>query len=139
MKNILITGICLLATLTTHAQLAGKWVAVDHEDGEEKSIVEIYEKNGKYEGRVFKLLPDATITHCTGCDGDLKNKSIEGMVIVTDLKKCDTGGKDGQILDPATGKWYSCYFELQGNDKVKMRGYLGMPTFGKSQYWYRQK
>ncbi len=121
------------------AQLEGFWVAVDDEDGLEKSVVEIYEQDGKYFGRVNRLLPDATITHCTGCEGSEKNKEITGMVIIKDLKKTSNGGKGGNILDPASGKWYSCNFELIGANKVKMRGYLGMPAFGRSQYWYRKE
>lgn len=140
MRFLLLTLLSITTLFSqANAQLSGFWVAVDDEDGLEKSVVEIYEQDGKYFGRVDTLLPDATVTHCTGCDGEEKDKDITGMVIIKDLKITDKGGKGGTILDPATGKWYSCYFELQGNDKVKMRGYLGMPAFGRSQYWYRKK
>ena len=125
--------------MTASAQLEGFWVAVDDQDGLEKSVVEIYEHDGKYFGRVHRLLPNATITHCTGCEGDEKDKEITGMVIIKDLRKTSKGGRGGTILDPASGKWYSCYLELIDENKVKMRGYLGMPTFGRSQFWYRKK
>ena len=127
------------AFMTASAQLEGFWVAVDDQDGLEKSVVEIYEHDGKYFGRVHRLLPNATITHCTGCEGDEKDKEITGMVIIKDLRKTSKGGRGGTILDPASGKWYSCYLELIDENKVKMRGYLGMPTFGRSQFWYRKK
>jgi uncharacterized protein (DUF2147 family) len=61
------------------------------------------------------------------------------MVIIKDLTKTDTGGKDGIVLDPNNGKTYTCYIELVEPDKLKLRGYIGMETFGRTQYWYRVK
>lgn len=118
-------------------QITGLWKTVDDTDDVEKSIVEIYEHSGKLHGRVTRLLEAATKTHCDKCPGDLKNKPITGMVILKDLTKSVTGGTDGKILDPASGKTYSCYIELIDPNKLKLRGYLGLPTFGRTQYWYR--
>lgn len=140
MKKFLLLILFVLIGLTNAAaQIIGKWKTVDDEDGVEKSIVEIYEKNGKLQGRVDKLLPAATVTHCAECPGELKNKPLVGMEILVDLIKNETGGEDGEILDPKSGKWYTCYMELVSPDKLKLRGYIGIPTFGRTQYWYRVK
>jgi uncharacterized protein (DUF2147 family) len=136
---ILLIVILVLTSICANAQIIGKWKTVDDEDGVEKSIVEIYEKNGKLQGRVDKLLPAATVTHCAECPGELKNKPLVGMEILVDLTKNETGGEDGEILDPKSGKWYTCYMELVSPDKLKLRGYIGIPTFGRTQYWYRVK
>jgi len=138
-RNILLSMILLGAVIGANAQIIGMWKTVDDEDGVEKSIVEIYEKNGKLQGRVDKLLPAATVTHCAECPGELKNKPLVGMEILVDLTKNETGGEDGEILDPKSGKWYTCYMELVSPDKLKLRGYIGIPTFGRTQYWYRVK
>ncbi len=127
----------LFPLATTQAQVTGRWKTVDDTDGKEKSIIEIFEKNGKLYGRVDELLEDADKTVCERCPGDLKNKPILGMIILTDLLKSHSGGTDGKILDPGTGKSYSCYIELETPDKLKLRGYLGLPAFGRTQYWYR--
>lgn len=108
-------------------------------DKVEKSIVEIYEENGKLYGKVIKLLPAATHTHCDRCNGELKGKPIEGMVILRDLTPTSNGGKNGKVLDPSNGKTYEAYIELESADKLKLRGYIGNPAFGRSQYWYRLK
>jgi uncharacterized protein (DUF2147 family) len=121
------------------AQLVGRWTAMGDMDYKPKAIIEIYEEGGLLHGRVEKILPAATTTICKNCDGDLKNKPITGMVILHDLVKTDTGGKDGKILDPGSGNTYSCYLELESPDKLKLRGYIGFPAFGRTQYWFRVK
>ena len=125
--------------LSANAQLVGRWTAMGDMDYKPKAIIEIYESGGKLEGRVEKVLPAAAFTICEKCDGDLKNKPITGMVILTDLEKTDNGGKDGKILDPGSGNTYSCYLELESPDKLKLRGYLGLPALGRTQYWFRIK
>lgn len=121
------------------AQFIGLWKSTDHIDDTERSIVRIYELNGKLYGKIIKLLPEATITHCTGCDGVLKNKSLVGMIILSDLKRSGDKAIDGKVLDPSNGKWYSCDIELESTDKLKVTGYIGFPMLGKTMYWNRVK
>lgn len=127
----------LLTTVAISAQVTGKWKTIGEEDGKEKAIVEIYEKDGKLFGKVLKLMPDAQLTHCARCQGSMKNQPIEGMVIIQDLKKTKDGGSDGKITDPSNGKTYNCFVELADQDRLKVRGYIGMPAMGRTQYWYR--
>ena len=61
------------------------------------------------------------------------------MEILVDLVKTPEGGEDGEVLDPKSGKWYTCYMELVSQDKLKLRGYIGIPALGRTQYWYRVK
>ena len=131
--------IYFLLPLSTNAQLVGRWTAMGDMDYKPKAIIEIYETGGKFEGRVEKVLPAAAYTICEKCDGDLKNKPIAGMVILTELEKTDSGGKGGKIFDPGSGNTYSCYLELESPDKLKLRGYLGIPAIGRTQYWFRIK
>ena len=41
-------------------------------------------------------------------------------------RKMATEYDEGTILDPKTGKEYSCLMKLEGNDKLKVRGYIGV-------------
>lgn len=42
------------------------------------------------------------------------------------------------ILDPENGKTYKCFIELEdGGAKIKLRGFVGGPLLGRTQYWYR--
>jgi uncharacterized protein (DUF2147 family) len=128
-----------LCTFALSAQsIVGTWKTVDDATGKAKSYVQIYEQNGKFYGKITKLLlPEDQGKLCTECAGADKGKPVEGMVIVKDLKKIDAYWGKGTIMDPKTGKVYSCYMELQGNEKMKVRGYLGLAALGRTQYWYK--
>jgi uncharacterized protein (DUF2147 family) len=121
-----------------HAQITGLWKVPDEHDGIVKSIVEIYEKDNQYFGRVAQVLDSTKHTHCENCVGVLKDKPLTGMLILYDLDKTPTGGIDGSVLNPGSGKVYSCYIELESRDKLKLRGYMGLPAFGKTLYWTRK-
>ena len=129
--------VLLILPFLGNAQLTGKWKTISDQDGTEKSIVEIYEKDGLLFGKVVKLLPAAKDRHCTRCPGDMKNTPIEGMVILKNLVRTGNGLAEGKVIDPGTGKAYNCMLQLQDSDTVKIRGYVGVPTIGRTQYWKR--
>lgn len=137
--RIILGVVILIPSVFLNAQVTGQWKTIGDIDKTEKAIVEIYEQDGKLFGKVIKLLPSAVHTTCDRCPGDLKGKPIEGMVILMGLTKTADGGTNGKILDPSNGNTYKCYIELDGTDKLKLRGYIGTPTLGRTQYWYRVK
>jgi uncharacterized protein (DUF2147 family) len=118
----------------------GMWKNLDDEDGKEKSHIKVYEENGELKAQVIKLLPNAKLRVCEACKGNLKNKPIEGMFLMSGMKQQKDGTySEGNILNPKNGKSYSCTISLEGKDKMKVRGYLGLSLIGKTQYWYRLK
>lgn len=137
LHKAILSAFSMLLFLNADAQVTGRWKYVDEQDGQPKSIIEVYEYNNRYYGKIVELMPTSKRTHCEKCFGDLKGKPLIGMNILYDLKITTNGGKDGKILDPGTGKIYNCSIELADKNKLKVRGYLGVPTVGKSQYWSR--
>lgn len=124
------------------SQMLGKWQTIDDETGEAKSIVEIYKKGDKYFGKIVDLLTKPDDTKCTECTGDLKDKPIVGMNIVTNMKADGDELEDGKIMDPANGEYYYCSIEFDGNnkDKLKVRGSLdSWGVAGRTQIWHRVK
>lgn len=116
----------------------GKWKTIDDETGEAKSIVEVYEQSGKIYGKIIRILRKEHINDvCSLCPGANKNKPILGMVIINGLKKDGDEYKGGTILDPTTGKTYKCNITLDGVDKLKLRGFIGISLLGRTQYWSR--
>lgn len=142
MQKLPLIIIFTLASITIFGQqkITGMWKNIDDEDGKEKSHIEIFEKNGRLHARVTKLLPHATVRICDKCTGANKNKPVEGMEILWDLQKTsDKEYGEGKILNPKNGKIYDCFISLVEPNKLKVRGYMGVSMFGKTQYWYRVK
>jgi len=118
----------------------GKWKTIDDETGAAKSIVEIYQNNGKVYGKVVQVLEKGKEDKvCEECKGDKKNKPIKGMVIIDGLSKNDDEWDGGKILDPKSGKEYKCVISLENENKLKVRGYVGFSLLGRTQYWTRVK
>ena len=117
----------------------GRWQTIDDETGKPKSIVEIKEVNGELQGSVVELInPSKPNPTCEKCEGDRKDKPIQGMTILWGVKKDGNGWGDGKILDPQKGKVYGAKLEPEaGGQKLKVRGYLGVSALGRTQEWVR--
>lgn len=139
LKKMVVLAVMFLAQIGQAQSPIGIWKNIDDEDGKEKSHIEIYEKNGKLYGKVIKLLSSATITYCKACNGERKDKNLVGMDILWDMTKSGNSWDKGEIIDPKSGKIYSCKIELDGKDKLKVRGYLGFSLIGRTQTWYKVK
>ncbi|MDC7993733.1 DUF2147 domain-containing protein [Altibacter sp. HG106] len=142
MKKLMLSLILLVGAVTfaSAQDVTGKWKTIDDETGEAKSIVEIYNENGKIYGKVIEILnPARKNATCTECEGADKGKPIEGLVIIKGLEKDGDEYNDGKILDPQNGKLYKCYIELEDSNKLKVRGYIGFSLLGRTQYWHRVK
>jgi uncharacterized protein (DUF2147 family) len=143
MKNNILIIAALFFTTIFYAQnqtVIGKWKTIDDETGKAKSIVEIYEKSGKIYGKIIDIIDaEKKKSLCTNCSGDEKNKPVIGLVIIKGLKKDGKEYNSGKILDPTSGKLYKCFLALDGNDKLNVRGYIGVALFGRTQTWNRVK
>lgn len=117
----------------------GKWKTVDDETGANKSIIEIYEKNGKAYGRVIEVLPPFDPkTMCKDCEGEYKDKPILGLEIIKDLEKDGDIYKNGSIYDAENGKGYKCKIKLdKETDKLQVRGFIAFLYL--TQYWIRHE
>lgn len=129
----------LILSFNSHSQsILGKWKTIDDETGKERSIVEIYQVEGKIYAKIVKLLEKSEENKvCENCKGDNKNKPLKGMVIINGLTKDGDEWNGGRILDPKTGSEYKCYITLEDPSKLKVRGYLGFALLGRTQYWYK--
>lgn len=143
MKKIILTLLLVCTALfSAEAQsVTGLWKTIDDNSGKVKSIVEIYEKDGKIYGKVKEILdPDAPKDAvCQNCPGDDDGKPIIGLTFIKGLKKDGDEYNDGKILDPESGELYKCYIKLEDEDTLKVRGYIGFALLGRTQYWQRVK
>jgi len=120
----------------------GTWKTIDDKTHQPKSLVQITEQNGVLEGKVIKVLAtdDGPNPLCKSCDGDRKDKPIEGMTILWGLKQDGDEWNGGQILDPKNGKIYKVKLSLDATGKkLDVHGYIGFSLIGRSQTWERQE
>ena len=141
MININIIVITLFTgfySLLNAQSIIGEWETFDDLTGDKLSIVEIYNINDIYFGKITYLFKDPLDSVCNQCEDDNYNKPIIGLVIIKNLIEDDGEYNNGTILDPNNGKSYKCYLELIGNNKLKLRGYIGFSILGRTQYWQRK-
>ncbi|NAW50532.1 DUF2147 domain-containing protein [Elizabethkingia argentiflava] len=138
MKKIIFSFVTVLFSLLSYAQIEGRWKTIDDETGKPKSIVEIFKKpDGKYYGKVVQLLIKPENANCVECKDDRKNKPILGMEVIRGLSKEGDEFTKGNITDPKNGKTYKCTITKDGEDKLKVRGYVGFSMLGRTQTWYK--
>ncbi|WP_375181617.1 DUF2147 domain-containing protein [Chryseobacterium sp.] len=136
MRKLLLTFALSLFGVMSFAQIEGKWKTIDDETKQAKSIVEIYKKGDQYFGRISQLLIKPANPNCTECKDDRKNKPIQGLEIIRNLKKDGDEFTGGTITDPKTGKTYKCTITRSG-DNLNVRGYIGLSFIGRSQTWQK--
>ncbi len=119
----------------------GKWKTYDDETNKAKSIVVISMVDGKFQGVIESLFRDPGEDQdpkCDKCKDERKDQRVIGMKILWDLQKDDDEWSGGRILDPENGKDYKCYIKvMDGGRRLKVRGFLGVSLFGRTQYWQR--
>ncbi|MCP4137306.1 MAG: DUF2147 domain-containing protein [bacterium] len=67
----------------------------------------------------------------------LRKRKVLGIKLLWRFK-CDDGEwTGGKIYDPDSGKTYSCKMWMKGNNKLNVKGYVGISLFGRSEVWTR--
>ena len=105
------------------------------------TLIRTWEENGKLVGKVEKKLlksggEDNGV--CSKCKGDTKDKPIAGLPILWDMVKDGEKWTGGKILEPDTGKVYSCRIESSaGGKELKVRG--SFMFLSKTQTWLREE
>ena len=138
---------CCFVSIVSANELVGLWKTIDDTTRQPKALIQIEENSDHtLSGRIIKLFsqtnqPPAVL--CTHCEGEKKNQPLIGMVILEHLKQSKENEKawiNGQILDPKNGKNYHCNVQLLENgQKLQVRGYIGLPVFGRSQIWLKSQ
>lgn len=129
----------LLISISVNSQdIFGKWRTIDDQTNEPKSIVNIYEQEGKVYGKIIDIYKESDKNAlCEKCEGDEYNEPVMGLVIIKELTKEGAYFKNGTIFDPERGKKYTCRIALNEDnpDVLEVRGYIAFMYA--TQYWER--
>lgn len=145
-RTYLLLIICLLTLFSalTYADNSpvGLWKTIDDNTGKPRSLIRISDKNGELIATIEKgFLPsDSPNDTCDKCTDERKGKLLLGMVIMDGMKQKGDMYEGGRILDPDNGKIYQCKIKIDAaNNKLEVRGFIGISLFGRSQIWIRDQ
>nr|WP_297383438.1 DUF2147 domain-containing protein [uncultured Roseateles sp.] len=132
-----------LPAWSAEATPTGLWRNIDDASGKPRALIRITESNGTLQGKIEKVFPapgEDPNPKCEKCEGANKNAPVVGLVILSGLKKDGDEYVGGEILDPDNGKTYRSKVRvIDDGKKLSVRGYIGIPTLGRSQTWVRQE
>lgn len=117
--------------------IVGTWIS-ENKDGR----ITVYKEKGKYFGKVSWIkkrnADNSAVLDFKNPDPVLKKQEVLGLVI---LKGFNYAGDDlwngGTIYDPLSGNTYSSRIVKASSTVIKIRGFIGMPMFGRTTVWTR--
>ena len=116
----------------------GLWTTIDDRSGKVRSEVRIYERDGALHGRIEKIILPGKHNRCVACTDERRDQPALGLVIIRNMKRDGDAWSGGDVLDPENGKVYAGTLRLEDDGRVlKLRGFVGVPLFGRTQTWTR--
>jgi uncharacterized protein (DUF2147 family) len=150
MKTLFIIAAILLAATAAYAtdgqDVIGSWQAAGN-----SSQLEIYPCGDKLCGKVAWLkhpnFMDAkdgpigtTKIDLKNPDPALRNRPILGLRVMEGLTPTGNDSwEQGKCYDPESGNTYKCRMHLASPEKLEMRGFIGIPLFGRTYVLTRQE
>lgn len=117
----------------------GTWLVEDKD-----AKVELYMNEGILEGKVVWLdVPNEADGNLKrdkkNPDENLRNRSILNHVFLTGFKKEPSEDKwtGGSVYDAKSGKTYKGWIKVIDQNTMKLRGFVGISLFGRSEEWTR--
>lgn len=142
LKYLKIIFFLLILSLPGFAQdkdgLVGKWLNASGE-----GQIMIYKKGDRYAGRLFWMKEPLDEKNKPKRDSKnpnpaQKNRPLLGIEILNNFVYAGNGiWEEGSIYDPKTGKTYSCKITMVNNNKLNIRGYVGISLLGRTEIWQR--
>ena len=122
------------AAAPSAAGLEGDWLLPD------KSLTRIYKCDTALCIKVLRTPPNAPeATDDANPDQALKKRSLCGLIVGKGFQPTGAGhAENGDLYDPKTGKTYHGSMVAVG-DQLKLRGYLGVKLFGRTETWTRSQ
>lgn len=149
MKYLLSMTLCLFFLMgTAETGFAQKFKADDlvgiWEPSHGKARIKIEKIGNKYYGKVVWLKepidPETKEKKRdkNNPDAALRKRRTLGLKVLKDFVPNGKGyWDDGTIYDPENGTTYNCHITMKNKNTIKIRGYVGMSVFGRTDVWKR--
>ena len=129
MKIILI----FLLSIFTNLVSASIKIEGTYEFPKKTTHLQIYKNGDVYEGKISWVKENKKDDK--NPNPDLRNREIQDLVILKNLKQTgDNLYGEGEAYDPESGNTYRAkiWFENGNDQKLFVRGYIGIPLLGRS-------
>lgn len=110
----------------------GRWIT---ESGNLE--VEIAPCNAALCGKVVRVIANRSMSPGGAEMAPVDTRPALGLQILSDLHTDGDGTWDGRIYNREKAKDYSVQVRMDGPQQLLVRGYVGLPLFGKTQLWHR--
>jgi uncharacterized protein (DUF2147 family) len=132
----------IFAAVSDSQSVLGNWQTIDGKTRKPSSVITIERENQFYIGKITKTYANNTsdkkIARCAACKGEQKDESIIGLKIIKHMICRGDYCSHGTILDPRSGQVYHATMQvIRDGQELKVRGYVGVPMFGKTVVWRR--
>ncbi len=136
---LLMMGIFGNAYAQTENEIIGAW-----ESDKKDVIIEIYRSGDTYQGKYIwgKQIVESdgktSKKDVKNPDKNLRTRNIVGITSLTSLRWNGKEYTDGKIYNAPSGDTYSCKVWIK-NNKLYLRGYLGLSLLGQTASFHRHK
>jgi uncharacterized protein (DUF2147 family) len=130
--NLVLAMLLMFQTTPASSGALGNWVTAD------KSVVDMYQCGQHICGKLVQFTAPVT-TDNRNPHPEMRQRPLCGLIIVEGFRMADaTHATEGHVYDPESSKTYSGVITVAG-DALKLRGYVGIPLFGRTEIWHRAK
>ena len=126
--------------------IVGYWL-VESRD----AVIQIEQQGDQYEGRIVWQLHDTygpedgpelsgkTVTDRKNPDPALRSRPLTGLRMLWGLRfdPDRAAWVDGRVYNSDNGKVYHCEIRMLSNDRLRLRGYIGVTLLGGNTMWTR--
>lgn len=134
-----ITFLSMPSMADSSSNYLGVWQTIDDKTKNPRSLIRVSIQNQMLLAHIIKVFPNddkdgSKEPICDKCTGELKNRKVVGLNILSGMRFNGKEWTQGQILDPGDGKKYDAKIWLD-NNVLFVRGYIGF--FYRTQEWIR--
>jgi uncharacterized protein (DUF2147 family) len=117
--------------------IIGTWLS-EKKDG----VIKVSLVDGKFRGHLIAFKKEKkdlgkVVLDKNNPDDKLKIRELRGIKMLWGFKFDDDEWSGGKIYDPVSGKIYKSYMSLDDKNTLSLRGYVGLPIFGRTSVWTR--
>lgn len=146
MKKLAIVLIAIALAFPSFSQskaekICGTYLVVEKKEVSKVKVTRL--PNGNFEGKIIWMqnpnFEDGTPkTDVMNPDPSKRDTPADKIVLLHNFKyDADDDEWGGEIYNPVEGEMYKAYAKFETDKKLKVRGYIGLPIFGRSMYWMK--